>query len=714
MKAGRGETASPCKGTSLAQGSDPFRPPAWDDQECDHASESGIESPQDRSRYLQRISKGHANAAKPFGANHLYEFCRFRFDPENHLLEREGTSISLTPKAFEILLVLVQNGSRLTTKEELMRRVWPDSFVEEANLTVNMSGLRRQLGETPGGRQYIETVPRKGYRFAVPVTQIPVNNLAVASQPVTPKNEMAQEVSVSPADPYISNDAPSSKATERRTWFRSNAFILSLIVVALAGLGYVAHRSRTAPGRPPHPPRGLAVLPFQNLQADANTDFLGFSLADAVITKLGYVSELSIRPSYAVQKYRSQAIDIPRVAADLNVDTLLTGTFLREGDDLRIACQLIDVKTQNMLWKGAFDLKYDKLLTVQDTVASQIIRGLELTLSPSEAGRLKTEDTVSPVAYEYFLRGVDLYAKGDVPMAIKMLEKSTELAPHYALSWANLGKSYTANASFQLGGVEHYRKAQAAFEQALALQPDELDARIYMANMFTDTGRVEQAVPLLREALKTNPNQAEIHWELGYAYRFAGMLKESVAECERARQLDPSVKLNSSALNGYLYLGQYDRFLESLPKTDDVPLIVFYRGFGEYYKKDWEQAEKNFDHAFELDRSVFQAEIGKALSFGIQGQTAEGAAILNALEKKINERGVMDPEAIYKVAQAYATLDDKTSALRVLYRSVENGFFPYPYLMSDPLLESLRNEAAFSTVMTTARARHEAFKNRFF
>src|SRR4029077_8572085 len=148
--------------------------------------------------------------------------------------------------------------------------------------------------------------------------------------------------------------------------------------------------------------------------------------------------------------------------------------------------------------------------------------------------------------------------------------------PNYSLAWANLGRSYTANASFQLAGEEQYQKAQIAFERALDLQSDQIDARIYMANMFTDTGRVEQAVPLLREALKTNPNHAEIHWELGYAYRFAGMLAESVAECERARQLDPGVKLNSSTPNGYLYLGQYDRFLDSLPRTDDAALIVFY------------------------------------------------------------------------------------------------------------------------------------------
>jgi DNA-binding winged helix-turn-helix (wHTH) protein/TolB-like protein/Flp pilus assembly protein TadD len=646
--------------------------------------------------------------------NHLYQFCRFRFDPENHFLESEGNPISLTPKAFEILLVLVQNGTRLTTKEELMRKVWPDSFVEEANLTVNISALRRNLGETPNGQQYIETVPKKGYRFAVPVSQLPVNNHA-AHLTVAPPADPRLRASVPREGTLVENLSLSGNAREDRIWLRSTILTLGLIaVVVLAALGYQAYRNRSNPRQLSQLPRRLAVLPFQNLQENVNTDFLGFSLADAIITKLGYVSELTVRPSYAVQKYRSQAIDIPKVAKDLNVDTLLTGTFLREGDDLRIACQLIDVKTENLLWKGAFDLKYDKLLTVQDQVAQQIIRGLELTLSASEAGRLKTDESASPLAYEYYLRGVDLYSKGDFPMAIKMLEKSTQLAPQFALAWAHLGRSYTANASFQLGGAEHYHRAEAAFAKAISLQPDEIDTRIYLANMYTDTGRVEKAVPLLREALKTNPNHAEIHWELGYAYRFAGMLSESVSECERARQLDPGVKLNSSTPNGYLYLGRYDQFLQSLPQTEDVALIVFYRGLGEYYKRNLEQARANFDRAYELDRTLLQAGVGKALSLGIQQQNSEAIGTLHALEAKINEHGVVDPEAMYKIAQAYSLIGDNASALRVLRYSIENGFFPYPYFATDPLLDSLRSEREFSKLMDVARQRHEEFKSRFF
>jgi DNA-binding winged helix-turn-helix (wHTH) protein/TolB-like protein len=644
----------------------------------------------------------------------LYEFSRFRFDPENHLLECEGSPIPLTPKAFDILLVLVENGNRLTTKEELMRKVWPDSFVEEANLTVNVSALRKQLGETPNGQQYIETVPKKGYRFAVPVTHSQADNHEANGRSVIPTDKASREIVVRGEDRRVSPEVAFRKTTRTRSWLRLGIAVVVPLAIVLSALGYRVYRNRSPLRQSSQLSRRLAVLPFKNLQDDAKTDFLGFSLADAIITKLGYVSELNVRPSYSVQKYEKQPIDIPKIAADLNVDTLLVGTFLREGDNLRIACQLIDTRTENLLWKGGFDLKYDKLLTVQDQVAQQIIRELALTLSSSEVGRLKTDETVSPLAYEYYLRGVDLYSKGDSPLSVKMLEKSTQLAPRFALSWANLGKAYSANASFQFGGAEYYRKAEEAFGKALSLQPDEIITRIYMANLLTDTGRVENAVPLLREALKTNPNQAEIHWELGYAYRFAGMLAESASECERARQLDPGVKMNTSTLNAYLYLEQYDKFLESLPKTDDAALIVFYRGFGEYYQKDFGQAETNFVRAFELDRTLLQAEIGQAFSFGIKHENGKAAVILHALETKVNERGVADPEAIYKIAQAYASIGDKTSALRVLHRSIENGFFPYPYFATDPLLDSLRNQGEFLKLMNAARQRHEEFKSRFF
>ncbi len=640
----------------------------------------------------------------------LYEFDSFRLNPADHSLLCGGRPVPLTPKSFDILVTLIERNGLLVTKDELMRKIWPDSFVEEANLTVNVSALRKALGDTPEHQQYIETVPKMGYRFIARVTALPNESLIPAAEipdllekaSDLPKTEIRELVAIPEAEPI-----PVKKQ-------RMGVFALVAAGLAIAVLGYWFLRRESVTTRVSPDSRRLAILPFRNIKQDSGNDFLGYSLADAIITKLGYVQTLRVRPSYAIEKYRDQVVEISKVAADLDVDTLLTGNFIREGDDLRITCQLVDVKSRSLLWKGEFDLRYQNLLTVQDQVAEKVIQGLELNLSSSEAARLKLDEPANPLAYEYYLRGVDLYSRSDFPMAVQMLEKSAEIDPKYALTWASLGRSYTAGGSFQLEGRNYYQKAQSAFDRALALQPAQINTRVFLANFLTDTGRVEQAVPLLREALKTNPNHAELHWELGYAYRYAGMLKESVEECEQARQLDPGVKLNSSALNAYLYLGEYDKFLQSLPKNGELPFHIFYRGFVEYHQKRFDEAVADFDRSFELNPTLLQAQIGKALGDAVEHQELKGLEILQAAETKIQARGVGDSEAIYKLAQAYAVLKDKTSALRMLRHSIDNGFFPYPYFMTDPLLDSVRNEPQFGELIARARERHEAFRKAFF
>lgn len=645
----------------------------------------------------------------------MYEFGGFRLDPGQHLLlQHEGEPVSLAPKAFELLVVLIESGGRLLTKDHLMKQLWPDSFVEEANLTVNISALRKALGDTADGQAFIETVPKHGYRFIAPVTELPEESKPTRRAKVQPIRSPMGGNSDFSADATPVDHLVLDRDASPRSRTRLLGMVVLILGIALAGAFYSLYRQRSGRRQTLDSPRRLAILPFQNLRQDPNSDFLGYSLADAVITKLGYVQALRVRPSYAVAKYRNQIIDIRKAAEDLNVDTLLMGNFIRDGDDLRITCQLVDASTQNILWRGAFDLKYDKLLTVHDKVAQQIVSGLELNLSPSEAEELKPDKPVDPLAYEYYFRGVDLYSRSQFPTAVKMLEKSAELDPNHALTWAYLGRSYNASASFEFGGREDYSKAQAAFEKALSLQPTQIEANVYMANWFTDTGRVEQAVPLLRKALKTNSDHAEVHWELGYAYRFAGMLKESAAECERARELDPGVKFTSSALNAYLYLGEYEKFLDSLPTTSEAAFIVFYRGFGEYHEKKWYLATRDFDRAFELAPSLLQAQVGKALSYGIANRNAQGLQILHNAEDRIRERGVGDSEAIYKIAQAYAVLGDHVSALRVLRLSIENGFFAYPYFMTDPLLDSLRSNVEFAGLVKVAEQRHESFQSKFF
>ncbi len=487
---------------------------------------------------------------------------------------------------------------------------------------------------------------------------------------------------------------------------------LALLVLLILGITFQTFRPKLQRAANPPPPRSLAVLPFRNLRPSAETDFLGFSLADEVIAKLGYVKALIVRPASAVNRYREGAGDLRKTAADLNASMLLTGTYLKEGSDLRINARLIGFNPQTILWQNTLNVKYGNLLTVQDSVARMIIQGLELRLGPDEQARLKPAAPMNNLAYEYYLRGVDLYAVSNFGAAIAMLKKSAAIDPDYAPTWAHLGRAYTTNASLEFGGREDYRLAEAAYEKSIALDPASAAPRVYMANLLTDTGRVEESVPLLRVALRSSPNDAEAHWELGYAYRFGGMLAESAKECELARRLDPEVKINSATLNAYLYLGEYDKFLNSLP-SNDSPLLVFYHGLGSYYKHEYKSAASDFDRAYDLAPDLLQAQIGKALSDGLHGHPAAGIARLSQTERKINERGVTDPEAMYKIAQAYALLGNNTDAARMLERSIVGGFFCYSYIARDPLLNALHDTPQFHRMLEQARQRQQHFERRF-
>jgi DNA-binding winged helix-turn-helix (wHTH) protein/TolB-like protein/Flp pilus assembly protein TadD len=637
----------------------------------------------------------------------------------------------LPPKIFELLLCLVQASPHLVMRDELMKSLWPDSFVEESNLTVYISILRKTLGQKPGGGDYIETVPRRGYRFRAQVIEIeesvepaepsPLRAQAQAAgalsagapAPSMARAPTAAESIPAPAPPPILPGAPGEpmlplKAFRRRYWIA--IFVGVLLGIVAGALFHRIHQpSLTAASAPRH---SLAVLPFRNVRPDANTDFLGFSLADAVITLLGYVSAINVRPSSAVTSYRNQDVDLHKVGADLKVDRLLTGNYIKDGDDLRLNTQLIDLPSENILWRDTVNVKYENLLTVQDSVTEQLIADLAITLSPSETERLKQPQKVDPTAYEYYLRGVDLYATNDFNGAIQMLVRSASIDPSYAHTWARLGRAYTTEASIQFGGRAQYRLAQQAYQKALALDPGLIEGRIYMANLFTDTGRVEESVKLLRDVLRTNANNAEAHWELGYAYRFAGMLPESVTEGERARQLDPNVKINSSAMNSYLYLGEYDKFLQTLPASDSG-YILFYRGLGEYYRRNFRLAQNYFDLAYSQHPTVVPVRIGKAFSDQIAHRNAEGIELLKQTSEMIEQSGVADGEAFYKLAQGFAVLGDNSAALRAFRQSVEHGFFCYPYFTADPLLDSLRGDPEFAQVVAQAQRRSDEFKANF-
>src|ERR1700722_14771256 len=637
----------------------------------------------------------------------LVRFANFEVNLRAGELRREGSKVRLQEQPFSLLTVLLESAGEVVTREELRKRLWSqDTFVDfDHRLAVAVSKLRDALRDSAEKPLFVETVGRRGYRFVGQLgsTDSLVDSKGGVGETLLPSSRPSAKGELPKVAPLRSPRPRSS----RLLFLSSLGFAVLLGVIVLPKFLHI----RTAKEQSLSP-RSLAILPLQNRGQDSNSDFLGLSLADVLITKLAYVNALSVCPSAAIEKYRGTAIDLQKVAADLKVDTLLTGSFIRDGNTLRITYQLVDAKTEKILGQGVIDIKYDNLLAVQDKVTGQLISELQLNLPPGEAEHLKPEASVTPLAYEYFLQGLDLYGQHKFPLAINMFEKTTEIDPNYAPGWAYLGASYNSDAAFELGGREQYRRAQAAYERALAIRPNLLDAQIFLANLLIDTGKVEEAVPLLRDALKTNSNYAAAHWELGYGYRFAGMLDESVAECERARQLAPFVKGNGAVLNSYLYLGEYQKFLESLP-ADVSSFSLFYRGFGEFHEKQFDQAASDFDRAYQLDPNLYTG-IGKALSYAIHQHAKEGFQLLSGLERTVKQRGVGDPEATYKIAQAYAVLADKSSALRVLRMSVEGGFFSYPYIDKDPLLNGLHGESEFAQILDIAHQRNAAFKNSFF
>ena len=647
---------------------------------------------------------------------HLYKFDDFRVDVTKRRLLRDGKVIQLAPKAFDALLVLVESGGRVLERGEMISRIWPDSEAGEANLAVMISSLRKLLGERPDGGLYIETVPKQGYRFAVSVTVESAEAEAVIHPSVSPAVfvEKTDVVSAVAAGEIVAAERiQTTTSALGRLSANRKAMLFAVAAIAVAAAGYALFFRPASAERKTAQPRYLAILPFRNLKPDKETDFLGSSLAEATTTKLRYVASLVVRPSAYVEKYRGEDVDPKTAARELNVDTLMTATYIKEGSSLKVTVQLIDVSKGELISSFPVEAKFDKLITVQDKVAQNIIDQLHLKLTDDEAARLHEVGTENARAYEYFLRGTDMYSRNEFLEAVPMLEKAVELDANFALAWAHLGRTYNACASFNLKGSAHYVKAQSAYEQALALNPGLIEVTVFMANMFTDTNRVEQAVPMLRKLLDVNPNIAEARWELGYAYRFAGMLNESIEQGERARALDPNVKINSSAFNSYLYTGQYDKFINSLPAADDAAFVVFYRGLGNYYLKNFEQAAADFDRAYEMYPQLYN-RVGKALSNAVTGKKPVALDILRDVEREIVQSGVGDAEGIYKVAQAYAALEEKESALRVLRRSIEQGFFCYDYFKNDLMLASLRGEPAFNELMETARNRHERFKRTFF
>src|SRR3989442_1499381 len=404
--------------------------------------------------------------------NHFYEFDQFRIDVTERLLLHEGTPLALPPKAFDILLALVKQSGHVLERQQLNETVWPDTFIEENNLTQYISALRKTLGDDRHGQRYIETVARRGYRFLAPVRQVRDDcpSLILGSSTkvrVVIKEEKEvreEETDVAQQQPLDAYLTPSSRGFWPRIRDRQGIVISSATIVVALTVVYFAFLRPPKTGPTANVPRTLAVLPFRNLKGDAESEFLSYSIADAIAGRLGNTNQLVVRPLAYAYKYRDRETEPKQIAAELKVNTLLTGSFVKEGDDLRIIAELIDVDNDEVLWRGSMDLKYDKLLTVQDRVANNVIQGLRLRLAPEEVARVNRNAPQNPQADEAYLKGRYFWNRRDDPdmrKGISYFRQALEKDPNYALAYSAIADSY-----FLLGDPA---EARVAAKQALEI-----------------------------------------------------------------------------------------------------------------------------------------------------------------------------------------------------------------------------------------------------
>ena len=391
--------------------------------------------------------------------NHIYEFGDFRLETAEQLLLRRGEPIPLTPKAFDTLLVLVQSSGHLVEKDELMKRVWADAFVEEANLARNVWALRKTLEDDHGEHRYIETVSKRGYRFIAPVREvvIPDNGVLiqrrVRARIVSEEEETSEEPQVRtkvtmPLGSVVETRPITalSLATPRNRK-RRNAVLgllaIAILVVAVAIPTAVIRNARS--GTTSKTIESVAVLPFNNLSNDPELDYLSEGLTENLINRLSHVSRLKIIAYNSVFRYKGKQIDPQKVGRELGVQAVLIGKLEARGGELSIIGELVDARDGTHLWGDHYERKLSDLQSLQGELAQDMAAALRLQFSGEEKTRLAQPHPVNAEAYQLYLKGRYFWNKRTtegIKKGLECFEQAIRLDPDYAAAYVGLADCY--------------------------------------------------------------------------------------------------------------------------------------------------------------------------------------------------------------------------------------------------------------------------------
>ena len=628
-------------------------------------------------------------------SKHLYEFGPFRIDPVERLLFRGEEPIPLPPKAFETLLILVDRSERVVLKDDLMKRLWPDTFVEEANLSQNIFVLRKALGDSAQDARYIATVPGRGYRFAQKVKQVAEGETALVVESRLRSQVVIEESSPNPVSALAGGD--------RRV--RALALVLGMAVLLVAGLlTWRAFRppAQATPGR-----IMLAVLPFQNLTGDPEQEYFADGLTEELITRLGrlHPAQLGVIARTSVMGYKHSDKRLDQIGRELGVQYVLEGSVRRAQDRVRITAQLISVADQSHLWADDYDRKLQDVLTVQDDVAIAVADQTQLKLDPAQQTDLARGRTVNPEAYEAYLRGRFFWNKrteAGFRKSVEYFETAIAKDPTFAQAYAGLADSYLLLGGYGFEAQEvAMPKAKAAALKALTIDDRLADAytSLAMIAMQYDWNWKESEKDYKR-AIELNPSYSVAHHWYGDGYLAAvGRMDESIAELRQAQELDPlSLIIGTDLAKRLCFAGQYDEGMERFRKILEID-------------PDFVVAHYQLSQAYELQGRYPEAiaEVEKIRSpeavrfvtgqlghiYAHQGRKREALQAVDELQRSSKQTYI---DSGY-VADIYLILGEKDLALVWLEKGYQQHSPAMCALKTDPTYAPIRSDPRFVDLM---------------
>lgn len=626
----------------------------------------------------------------PNQTKRIFEFSDFRLDLNERLFWCGDKAVTVTPKVFDLLVLMVENPGRLLEKDWLLQSLWPGMFVEEANLTVNISTLRKALG--PAGSALIETVPRKGYRFTGNVRET-----TIADSP-----KVVSQRSEEPLPAAESVPLPAFTRWDVRRW--------SILVAVTAGFAIAAYllsmRSRNI--QKLSEVRSIAVLPFRTLAEGGDQAYLGLGMADALIDKLSMIQRIMVRPTAAVQKYTDKSDPIA-AGRELRVDVVLDGRVQRDGKMVRASVQLLRVNDGTPLWAERFDDYFTNIFQVQDSISEKVAAALSMKLTEGEHQQMTKRQTENMEAYQLYLKARYLAYKRSsdaMPDAqIDLYQQAIAKDPDFALPYAGLAMALVGLATME-GHPNAIERARTAALKAIGL--DDMLAEAHLAAggvLFRGDWDWTAAQREFDRALAIDPHSAMAHWSKSILLMALGQTEKSLSEMELAQRLDPSSQSLQDDLAWALYCNR--RWPEAIRASKAAVAMspesyAAHHQLGKAYLQagQYENAKAEFETTLRIypyKRGL--ADIGQVLA--ITGNIAGARAVLVQLDEA--DRVGHTYESAYMHAVLYASLGDKDAAFRALEAACSQKLSRAIWLKVDPDLDPLRQDRRFDALLRMRR-----------